>query len=222
MGITFIGRFMNQREQKSIPQKFKELRKRTGLSMEKLAKEIGYRNSSSLQRYESEDSYTKSYIPMELAERLLKIVGMGSPAITKDEILSLTATEALKGIQSKNLELSGRLQDVSNRLGLKTNFKMDRTSFKLEKEPTEPFEMVIGSLNMEPRFFPGELIYVNPNLLAVPNDDVIVQLKNDDCFIYRLISWNSEKIVCRQYNPQKDISYKPREIKAVYKITRGS
>ena len=46
----------------NVTARFKELRERAGLSLAALAKAMGYRNSSSIQRYENPDLYTKEFL----------------------------------------------------------------------------------------------------------------------------------------------------------------
>ncbi len=70
--------------------KFRALRERAGLSLAALAKEMGYRNSSSLQRYENADLYTKEFLSPDIAKKLVRaLVGKGIPPITESEIWEL-------------------------------------------------------------------------------------------------------------------------------------
>jgi len=66
-------------------QKIAELRERSGLSMDELAKEMGYKGQSSIQRYLSPD-YDKGFRP-ELAARFkAALIGKGSPPITPRDL----------------------------------------------------------------------------------------------------------------------------------------
>jgi len=51
---------------------------------------LGYKGASSYQRYEDANLYTKDYLPLHLAERLVKALeGLGKPPITENEIMAL-------------------------------------------------------------------------------------------------------------------------------------
>ncbi|HET8728570.1 MAG TPA: S24 family peptidase [Alphaproteobacteria bacterium] len=73
----------------SLPAALRALRERAGLSMDALARELGYRGASSYQRYESEE-FRKPYLPMDLAERLAAALGgRGTPPVAPQEVLAL-------------------------------------------------------------------------------------------------------------------------------------
>lgn len=75
----------------SVTAKFRQLRDRAGLSMDDLAKAMGYSRASSIQRYESADEYRKQFIGPDLAAKLAKaVVGKGEPPIEAKEVWALT------------------------------------------------------------------------------------------------------------------------------------
>ena len=75
----------------SVTTKFRELRDRAGLSMDELAKSMGYSRASSIQRYENADEYRKQFISPDLAAKLANaVVGRGDPAIEAKEVWDLT------------------------------------------------------------------------------------------------------------------------------------
>jgi transcriptional regulator with XRE-family HTH domain len=81
----------------SVPDEFKKLRDRAGLSMDELARSIGYRRASSIQRYESQD-YKKDTLAFDLVQKLADaIVGMGSPPIEINEVLALARPDLRSG-----------------------------------------------------------------------------------------------------------------------------
>lgn len=70
--------------------KLRELRERAGLSMQQVAEALGYAHASGYQRYEDADMYTKKYISVEMAEKLVPVlVGRGNPPIKAEEVMSL-------------------------------------------------------------------------------------------------------------------------------------
>lgn len=75
----------------SVTEKFRQLRERAGLSMDELAKGMGYKGASSIQRYENPDEYKKEFISPDIAAKLLKVVsGKGAPPIEAKEVWALT------------------------------------------------------------------------------------------------------------------------------------
>lgn len=89
----------------TTPEKFRRLRDRSGLSMDDLAKAMGFRRASSIQRYANPDEYTKEFFAPELALKMIKaLVGKGEPPIEAREIWELTgvphATPGLRLVSS--------------------------------------------------------------------------------------------------------------------------
>lgn len=75
----------------SVTAKFRQLRERAGLSMDDLAKAMGYSRASSIQRYENADEYKKQFITPDLAAKLAKaVVGRGEEPIQAKEVWALT------------------------------------------------------------------------------------------------------------------------------------
>ncbi|MEQ9639799.1 MAG: helix-turn-helix transcriptional regulator [Alphaproteobacteria bacterium] len=59
---------------------------------------------------------------------------------------------------------------------------------------------VIGS-SMEPRYFAGELLYVNPNRPVGPGSFVVIELRDGRAMIKRLVRQDNRRVVLEQYNP---------------------
>lgn len=75
----------------SLPEKIRALRERAGLTMAETAKRGGWSSASSYQRYENPTLFTKAFLPMDVAERLIRAFnGRGSPQITRGKLLALT------------------------------------------------------------------------------------------------------------------------------------
>jgi SOS-response transcriptional repressor LexA len=66
------------------------LRERSGLSMDNLAKRMGRRGASSIQRYFNEAQHPKPYLDLGLVDALIgALAGLGNPPITPDEVQAL-------------------------------------------------------------------------------------------------------------------------------------
>ena len=89
----------------STPLKLKKLRNRAGLTMAALAKALGYKQSSSYQRYEDEITFKKPFIPLQMARELVRLfAGRGTPPITEEEVLALAGLDHLSRTQVRALD----------------------------------------------------------------------------------------------------------------------
>jgi phage repressor protein C with HTH and peptisase S24 domain len=80
---------------------------------------------------------------------------------------------------------------------------------------------VYGS-SMEPRYFPGETLHVDPHRPARRGDFVVVQLAGGDGdqhgVVKRFISRSDDKLVVEQFQPQQKITYAASAVRAVHLI----
>lgn len=87
--------------------------------------------------------------------------------------------------------------------------------------------MVFGT-SMEPRYFAGETVWVNPHLPVRAGDDVIAQLIEDgedtpvDSYIKRFTSQSAKVLRLYQYNPdegeQHDLEFEAQKVFSIHKI----
>jgi hypothetical protein len=74
-----------------VTERLKSLRLHANLSMDELARELGYKGASSYQRYEDRGTFKKNYLPLDLTQRLEQVlVGRGDPPITSPQVLALS------------------------------------------------------------------------------------------------------------------------------------
>ncbi|MES0811357.1 S24 family peptidase [Roseibium sp. SCPC15] len=94
---------MNDTKQ-SLHERLQDLKERSGLSLRAIAREMGYSQASSIQRYFSAD-YPETGLPAPFISKLLNALpGKGTPAITREEILTL-ADGSVAEIQKKSPSL---------------------------------------------------------------------------------------------------------------------
>lgn len=80
----------------SVTTRFRQLRERAGMSMDELARAMGYARASSIQRYENADQYQKEFIAPELVLKMIKaVVGKGEPPIKAAEVWRLARPEVV-------------------------------------------------------------------------------------------------------------------------------
>jgi phage repressor protein C with HTH and peptisase S24 domain len=82
---------------------------------------------------------------------------------------------------------------------------------------------VIGT-SMEPRYHPGELIYVHPGKPVTAGAYVLVQLKPPAegepplALIKRLVKRTANRVVLEQFNPPKQLEIAAREVVSIHRI----
>jgi phage repressor protein C with HTH and peptisase S24 domain len=82
---------------------------------------------------------------------------------------------------------------------------------------------VTGS-SMEPRYYPGELLYVHPGKPITPGAFVVIELHPqtpEDAprgLLKRLARRTPQKLVLAQYNPEKTFEIKASEVKNIHRI----
>lgn len=82
----------------------------------------------------------------------------------------------------------------------------------------DAFAIYVFSDSMEPRYFRGELIFIHPGRPPEPNKDVVIEMKNGDAYIKRLLKMGDQKIRVRQFNPPLDADISSKDVKAVYTV----
>jgi transcriptional regulator with XRE-family HTH domain len=81
---------------------------------------------------------------------------------------------------------------------------------------------VIGD-SMSPRYEPGDMIFIDPDRTVRAGDDVVVEIAGNNgepegCYIKRLIRRTSKHIVLKQFNPNRELSFKNDKLLAVHRI----
>lgn len=80
---------MNADREKSLYDKLQDLKERSGMPLRAIAREMGYKQASSIQRYFSQD-YAADSLPDQFVKKLLDVLpGKGTPAITREDVLAL-------------------------------------------------------------------------------------------------------------------------------------
>jgi SOS-response transcriptional repressor LexA len=86
------------------------------------------------------------------------------------------------------------------------------------------YALYVGNSTMEPRFFPGELIYIHPGKPVTLRAFVLVQLKGDreggptKAAIRRLVKRTATRVTIEQLSPPKEFEIKPSEIASMHRI----
>lgn len=75
--------------------------------------------------------------------------------------------------------------------------------------------------SMQPRYFNNERVYVHPARPYGPGDFVVAQIGEGDdatAYVKQFVSWNRNKLVLHQYNPDDEFDFDSDDVSAVHLI----
>lgn len=80
------------------------------------------------------------------------------------------------------------------------------------------YAVYMSGSSMEPRYYSGELLYVNPVKPPAVGDYVVIELRDGQGFVKRLLRRTQKAVVVQQLNPPKEIEFSPNDIKGIHLI----
>lgn len=81
--------------------------------------------------------------------------------------------------------------------------------------------------SMEPRYFDGETVFVDPQRRARRGDFIVAQIKNPNegqpplAYIKRFVRHNDNELVLEQFNPPKELRFPHEDVVSVHYIVLG-
>ncbi|RWK39275.1 S24 family peptidase [Mesorhizobium sp.] len=228
----------------SIANRMRKLRERTGMSIDQMARAMGYASASSIQRYFDAGKLKQGYLKRDFVAKVEKVLlGKGSPPITRPEIWELAGPEFNFGatletsnavVISKNVTSGNKIPVYGSAVGgIDGEFAMNGVALYEVVAPavldnvSGAYAVQVAGESMEPRYFDGEVVFVNPHRRVVKGDFVIVQIHaehEDDpplAYVKRFVRHNSVELVLEQYNPPKELRFANKRVKSVHFITMG-
>jgi SOS-response transcriptional repressor LexA len=211
----------------------KQLREQTGLPMRAVADHLDW----TLTRYQHyEDRYRRRFLPIELARALATLfaqrgvdpaavmalagVGEGQPLARLGGAGAAEAALAAAAIAPRDLPVMGAVKGGSE--GFYFN-EGEAKEYVLRPAglagASNAFALYVDGDSMEPRYFAGELVYVNPNRPLTKHCFVAVEMRDGQGLIKQFLKRSDETVVLRQFNPAKDLRLPAREVKQIYRIT---
>lgn len=219
-------------EASEVARRLKAMRERAGLSMRAVADSLGW----PLTRYQHyEDRYRRTYLPVDLVRNLVGL--FQAKGIDPRDVLSLAGVETLLPGESppppsaapapvplarpnRDLPVVGAVK------GGAEGFYFNEGDPKeyVERPATlagvaNGFALYVDGDSMEPRYFAGEILYVNPNRPISRNCFVAVELRDGQGMIKQFVRRTDDHVFLRQFNPARDIRIPARDIKRMYRIT---
>jgi len=222
-----------------------ELRERSGLSMDGLAKAMGYKGASSYQRWEDAPTYAKGFLNPKIV-RLLEtaLVGKGSPPISREEVWELAGPEFTAAQpMGADVEAGGALKvlTVAGTYLAKRDFPIYPAAMGgdghvlITFDPLEYVErpamlqhvsdaygvLVVGE-SMVPAFRPGDVAWVNPRLPPMREADVVLfhepPTNEAECMIKQLNNWTGAEWTLEQFNPRREFTVSRAEWRTCHRV----
>ena len=113
--------------------------------------------------------------------------------------------------QEKLAELVGVSQATVSRWG----FAMRPESLR---DVAEAYAVRVDDDSMAERFIHGNLLQIDPTRPVRPGDNVVLQLKDGQCFVKILVRRTERATICRQLNPEQNIEFKASEVDKIHLV----
>lgn len=81
------------------------------------------------------------------------------------------------------------------------------------------FALYVEGDSMEPRYFAGEILYVNPNRPVTRHCFVAVELTDGQGLIKQFLQQNEDALILYQFNPPQEIRLPMASVRQIYRIT---
>lgn len=225
----------------SIAKRMRKLRERAGLTMQQLAKAMGYASASSIQRYETPALIKPGYLRRDFVAKLERaILGKGSPPIQRPEIWELAGPEfSFAQPPEPNAVIGSRIISGGNTIpvygsavaGLDGEFEMNGSMLYEVMAPPSltaagAYAVQVSGDSMEPRYFDGETVFVDPTRRVTRGDFVIAQIRMTEegpllAYVKRFVRHNVKELVLEQYNPAKELRFAADNVVSVHYIVMG-
>lgn len=227
----------------SITARVRTLRKRAGLSMNGFASALGFKGGSSVQRYESPTDYAGGYLKRDLVALMARaLVGKGNPPISHSEVWELAGPEfTATPLENPNALIRSKISTALVQIplygqavgGADGEFVLNEGSKLADiiapptlAEVSGAYAVTVSGESMEPRYFDGEVVFVNPKRRPVRGDFVIAQIHNPNdgpplAYVKRLVRYSEAGLVLEQYNPPKELRFEFRAVVSVHVIVMG-
>lgn len=88
------------------------------------------------------------------------------------------------------------------------------------------YAVYVAGESMEPRYFDGEIVFVNPMKRARRGDFVVAQIRFQEhgptlAYVKRFVRWNAKELVLSQYNPEKELRFAAGQVVSVHLVVMG-
>lgn len=221
-------------EPSEAARRLKALRERAGLPMRAVAETLGW----TLTRYQHyEDRYRRPYLPLEFVRRIADV--FAQRGVDPSEVMALagvgpggltslpSAPPALVGGSGPVGAAGGRDLPIVGavRGGADGFYFNDGEPKEYVRRPpllegvANAFALYVDGDSMEPRYFAGEILYVNPNRPVTKGCFVALELADGQGMIKQFLRRDDNLVILKQFNPPKEIRIAADQVKYLYRIT---
>lgn len=90
----------------------------------------------------------------------------------------------------------------------------------------DAYAVFVSGESMEPRYFSGEAVFVNPHLPIRRDDFVVAQIRGPSGdlprgYVKRFVRMTESRLVLAQYNPVKELTFPRAQVVSVHRIIMG-
>ena len=205
------------------------LRLRTGLSMREVAEALGW----TLTRYQHyEDRYRRNTLPMDFVNQLADLfVRRGIPledvtdlaGVPRKSVPNEPITQPPPPpppAMPRDLPIMGTVKGGAGGVYINEGEAKEY----IVRPPSlasvsNAFALYVHGESMEPRYYAGEVLYVNPNRPLTKGCFVAVEMNDGEALIKQFVRSSDDLLVLVQFNPPKEIRLPITGVKSVYRIT---
>ncbi|WP_119304017.1 XRE family transcriptional regulator [Dongia deserti] len=220
-------------EVSEVARRLKELREQAGLTMRSVSDALGW----SLTRYQHyEDRYKRKYLPFELARALEDMfVRQGVQAGAVLQLAGLEGSQTIPPragaavVRPVSLNASAGQRDLpvqsAFREGSDGFWFIEGDAKEFVERPANlrgvanAFALYADGDSMQPRYFAGELLFVNPNRPITPNCFVAIEMADGRGQIRQFLRRTHDSIFVRRFNPDQEQKLSAPQVKRLYRIT---
>jgi phage repressor protein C with HTH and peptisase S24 domain len=220
-------------EVSEVARRLKELREQAGLTMRAVSDALGW----SLTRYQHyEDRYKRKYLPFELARALEDMfVRQG---VAGGAVLQLAGLEGSQSVPARHAPTTVRPVSLNAAAGHRdlpvlSTFREGSDGFwfiegdakEFVERPANlrgvanAFALYADGESMQPRYFAGELLFVNPNRPITPNCFVAIELADGRGQVRQFLRRTHDGVFVRRLLPEQELRLPATEVKRMYRIT---
>lgn len=214
-----------------------EKAKEKGTSLKVLSEQAG-KNHAYLQQFVKRGQ--PADLPEKIRRKLADLLGVDEDSLRPVEGEAGGNGNVIPNPRTQNARLGGAValtatlpvygQAVSGRDGkfvLNGNKIADIIAPPTLAGVPDAYAVYIVGESMEPRYFAGEAVFVNPRAPVRRGDFVVAQIHDSedrpspDAYVKRFVSMDDRLLRLEQYNPRKTMEFPRKKVASVHRIVMG-
>jgi phage repressor protein C with HTH and peptisase S24 domain len=211
----------------TVANRIREHRERLKLTMEELGSRVGTSKQQISKLEKRERALTQTWL-----EKLASALGVPPVELLPPEHFHTTERGAARALGTVRPSASGAGFELVPTMPLRetrrvpeaqcVRFKDDVVTFVSRPaaldHARDAYAVYVFDDSMEPRYEPGDLLYVNPHLPANPGRYVVITLKDQTALVRCFVSWNGTALHTRQLHPAEEVSIPADQVVDIHTI----